>query len=160
METNTRLPFDQPTLPPTLECRNPATLEKLGDVPVFSRDAVVERVQRARRAQARWGQASFAERRRVLVKLLDYIVAHQDEICRICALDSGKTVVDAMMGEIFPVCEKLRYTIANGERDLLPERRGSGVLMHKTVRVEYAPLGVIGVLCPWNSSPFTTSSVP
>jgi acyl-CoA reductase-like NAD-dependent aldehyde dehydrogenase len=150
METHTRLPFDAPTLPPTIECRNPATLEKLGDVPVFDRDAVVERVRRARRAQARWGQASVAERRRVLSKLLDYIVAHQEEICRICARDSGKTVVDAMMGEIFPVCEKLRYTIANGERDLAPERRGSGVLMHKRVRVEYAPLGVIGVLCPWN----------
>jgi acyl-CoA reductase-like NAD-dependent aldehyde dehydrogenase len=150
METFSRLPFDPPKLPATLECRNPATLEKLGDVPVFDRDAVVERVQRARRAQVRWGDASFAERRRVLQTLLDYIVAHQDEICRLCARDSGKTVVDAMMGEIFPVCEKLRYTIANGERDLSPERRASGVLMHKAVRVEYAPLGVIGVLCPWN----------
>src|SRR5260370_21463795 len=146
METNTRLPFDPPKLPPTLECRNPATLEKLGDVPVFDRDAVVDKVKRARRAQARWGIASFAQRRQVLQKLLDYIVEHQDEICRICARDSGKTLVDAMMGQIFPVCEKLRYTISNGERDLLPERRGSGVLMHKTVLLEYAPLGVIGVL--------------
>src|SRR5262249_10644582 len=118
--------------------------------PVFSREAVVERVQRARRAQVAWGQTSFAERRRVLSALLDYIVQHQEEICRICARDSGKTLVDAMMGEIFPVCEKLRYTIAHGERDLLPERRESGVLMHKAVRVEYQPLGVVGVLCPWN----------
>jgi len=64
--------------------------------------------------------------------------------------DSGKTMVDAMMGELFPVCEKLRYTIAHGERDLGPEPRRSGLLMHKKVRVEYSPLGVIGVLCPWN----------
>ena len=55
-----------------------------------------------------------------------------------------------MMGEIFPVCEKLRYTIAHGERDLAPEKRDSGVLMHKAVRVEYQPLGVVGVICPWN----------
>jgi acyl-CoA reductase-like NAD-dependent aldehyde dehydrogenase len=134
----------------TIECRNPATLEKLGDVPIFDRAAVVERVVRARRAQIRWGRASFAERARVLSHLLDYIVAHQEEICQLCSRDSGKTMVDAMMGEIFPVCEKLRYTIARGARDLAPERRESGVLMHKAVRVEYAPLGVIGVLCPWN----------
>ena len=134
----------------TIECRNPATLEKLGDVPSFDRAAVVERVARARRAQVRWGRASFRERARVLQRLLDYIVAHQEEICRLCARDSGKTMVDAMMGEIFPVCEKLRYTIAHGERDLAPEKRESGVLMHKAVRVEYEPLGVIGVLCPWN----------
>ena len=150
METHTRLGFDGVKLPETLSCRNPATLEKLGDVPVFSRDAVLERVKRARRAQLSWGQTSFAERRRVLQALLDYIVQHQEEICRICARDSGKTVVDAMMGEIFPVCEKLRYTIAHGERDLSPEKRESGVLMHKAVRVEYQPLGVVGVLCPWN----------
>ncbi len=149
METVTTNKFS-PSLPPTLECRNPATLEKLGDVPVFSREAVVERVERARRAQQRWGQTTFAERRRVLSALLDYIVAHQEELCRICARDSGKTVVDAMMGEIFPVCEKLRYTIAHGEKDLQPSPRASGVLMHKAVRVEYHPLGVVGVLCPWN----------
>jgi acyl-CoA reductase-like NAD-dependent aldehyde dehydrogenase len=150
METHTRLPFEGPTVPETLSCRNPATLEKLGDVPIFTRAAVVERVERARRAQVRWGATSFAERRRVLGALLDHIVAHQEEICRICARDSGKTVVDAMMGEIFPVCEKLRYTIAHGERDLAPEKRESGVLLHKAARVEYHPLGVVGVLCPWN----------
>jgi acyl-CoA reductase-like NAD-dependent aldehyde dehydrogenase len=134
----------------TLECRNPATLEKLGDVPIFDRAMVKERVERARRAQSAWGRTSFAERRRVLQRLLDYVVDHQDEICRICSRDSGKTLVDAALGEIFPVCEKLRYTIANGERDLQPERRSSGVLMHKSVRVEYPPLGVVGVVCPWN----------
>jgi acyl-CoA reductase-like NAD-dependent aldehyde dehydrogenase len=150
METHPRLPFDPASLPPTLECRNPATLEKLGDVPVFDRAAVAAKVARAQKAQRRWGAASFAERRRVLVNLLDYIVAHQDEICRICARDSGKTFVDAMLGEVIPVCEKLRYTISHGERDLASERRGSGILLHKRARVDYVPLGVIGVLCPWN----------
>ena len=57
---------------------------------------------------------------------------------------------DAAMGEIFPVCEKLRYTIANGERDLRPQARASGLLPHKTARVEYLPLGVIGIISPWN----------
>ncbi len=137
-------------IPATLECRNPATLERLGDVPIFDARAVAERVARARAAQVSWGQTSFAERRRVLRALLDHIVDHQDEICRACSRDSGKTLVDAAMGEIFPVCEKIRYTIANGEKDLAPEKRASGILMHKAARVEYQPLGVVGVICPWN----------
>jgi acyl-CoA reductase-like NAD-dependent aldehyde dehydrogenase len=149
METTIAPPLSA-SLPPTLECRNPATLARLGDVPIFSREEVRERVQRARRAQQHWGQTSFAERRGVLQALLDYVVKNQEEICRICSRDSGKTIVDAMMGEIFPVCEKLRYTIAHGEKDLATEKRASGVLMHKAVRVEYHPLGVVGVLCPWN----------
>ena len=42
--------------------------------------------------------------------------------------DLGKTMVDAAMGEIFPVCEKLCYTIVHRERDLRPQGRASGLL--------------------------------
>jgi acyl-CoA reductase-like NAD-dependent aldehyde dehydrogenase len=141
---------DADALPETLECRNPATGEKLGDVPVFDRARVRAAVERARRAQAAWATTSWNERRRVFRRLLDHIVDHQEEICRLCSRDSGKTLVDAAMGEVFPVAEKIRYLLAHGERDLAPERRGSGILPHKAVRVEYSPLGVVGVLCPWN----------
>lgn len=147
-QIETHLPV--PRLPKTVPCHDPATGKLLGDVPAMDRDEVVSRVQRAREAQKAWGAATFSERRAVLKDVLDYIVKHQDEICRLAALDSGKTMVDAAMGEVFPVCEKLRYCIANGERDLRPQRRGSGFLLHKTARVEYHPLGVAGVICPWN----------
>ena len=43
-------------------------------------------------------------------------------ICR----DAGKTRENALLGEIWPICEKLRHTIATGERDLAPERVSSG----------------------------------
>src|SRR4051812_1889063 len=107
----------------TIRCHDPATLESLGEAPSLSRDEVRARVDRGRRAQAAWAETSFAERRRVLRRLLDEIVENQEDICRAAARDSGKTLVDAAMGEIFPVCEKLRYTIAHGERDLAPESR-------------------------------------
>jgi len=148
--TDTVRPPSPKGLPATILCHDPATLERLGEVPALARDEVIERVRRARRAQKAWGQTSFAERRRVLRALLDYILGHQEEICRLCSRDSGKTLVDAAMGEIFPVCEKLRYLITHGEADLRPERRPSGLLMHKAARVEYSPLGVVGVICPFN----------
>ena len=139
------------TAPPlTIACHDPATLEPLGEVPALSRAEVSDRVRRAQTAQRAWGQTSFAERRRVLRLLLDYIIEHQAEICRLCSRDSGKTLADAAMGEIFPVCEKLRYLIDHGEADLRPEERPSGLLMHKAARVVYQPLGVVGVICPWN----------
>ncbi|HNI61380.1 MAG TPA: aldehyde dehydrogenase family protein [Pseudomonadota bacterium] len=139
------------TLPlATIECQNPATLEKLGEVPSLSPADVKARVERARQAQIAWGQTTFAERRRVLRMLLDHIVAHQAEICRLCSVDSGKTMADAAMGEIFPVCEKINYLLEHGEADLKTDSRPSGLLMHKAARVEYHPLGVVGVICPWN----------
>lgn len=131
-------------------CHDPATLEPLGSVVAMTLDEVRAIVERGRAAQRAWGKTSFAERRAVLRDILDHIVAHQEEICRLCVRDSGKTMVDASLGEVFPVCEKIRYVIENGEKDLRPEPRASGFLMHKKAWVEYQPLGVVGVLCPWN----------
>jgi acyl-CoA reductase-like NAD-dependent aldehyde dehydrogenase len=107
-------------------------------------------VRRARAVQPAWAQTAMAERRRVLRALLDEILAKKDEICRVAAQDSGKTLLDAAMGELFPVCEKIRYLLVSGEKDLAPEERSAGIFLHKRARVEFLPLGVIGVLCPWN----------
>jgi acyl-CoA reductase-like NAD-dependent aldehyde dehydrogenase len=133
-----------------IECHDPATLERLGSVPVMDREQVDAVVASARRAQPQLAATSFAERRALLRDLLAWIVDHQAEICRLAARDSGKTLVDAAMGEVFPVCEKLRYTIARGERDLSPEFRSPGFLLHKRGRVEYLPFGVVAVIAPWN----------
>jgi acyl-CoA reductase-like NAD-dependent aldehyde dehydrogenase len=133
-----------------IECTDPATLERLGRLPVTPREEIVAVVERARAAQASWGKTSFAERRAVLREVLARVVADQREICRLAARDSGKTMVDAVMGEIFPVCEKLRWTLAHGEKALAPEARRPGFLLHKRARVEWHPYGVIGVICPWN----------
>ncbi len=136
--------------PAIIECRDPATGEALGTRPALSRGEVKERVAKARLAQVAWGKTSFALRRRVFRALLDEIVANQESICRLASRDSGKTMVDAAMGEIFPVAEKLRYLLAHGEADLRSESRSTGILMHKRARVDYVPLGVIGVIAPWN----------
>ncbi len=142
----------RPSSPPstTIECRDPATGETLGDVPIHDFDDVVAAVARGRAAQVEWAKTTFAARRAVLETILETVLAQQTAICEASARDSGKTVVDAALGEIFPVCEKLQYTIRHGARDLAPEKRGSGMFAHKTGRVEYVPLGVIGVIAPWN----------
>jgi acyl-CoA reductase-like NAD-dependent aldehyde dehydrogenase len=135
---------------PPIQCYDPATLERLGEVAVMDREQVEAIVGRARASQPRWAATSFEQRRAVLRDLLEWIVAHQSDICHLAARDSGKTLVDAAMGEVFPVCEKLRYTIAHGERDLSPEFRRPGFLLHKRGRVEYLPFGVVAVIAPWN----------
>ncbi|HEX9102157.1 MAG TPA: aldehyde dehydrogenase family protein, partial [Polyangia bacterium] len=136
--------------PDQIHCVDPATRAPLGSVRVDSPADVDAAVARAKLAQKAWAKTSFAERRRVLAALLDYTVEHKDEICAEVQRGSGKTRENALLGEIWPICEKLRHTIATGERDLQPERVSSGLLVHKRARIEYRPLGVIGVICPWN----------
>jgi acyl-CoA reductase-like NAD-dependent aldehyde dehydrogenase len=141
---------DKAAAPKSIPCREPATLAPLGEVKVVSPDEVRERVRRARAAQARWAETSFAARRRLLGRLLDHLLDHTDELVEAICRDAGKTREDALLGEIWPCCEKLRHTIATGERDLAAERVSPGLLVHKVARIEYRPLGVIGVICPWN----------
>jgi acyl-CoA reductase-like NAD-dependent aldehyde dehydrogenase len=133
-----------------IECYEPATRRSLGSVSVTAPEEIPALVARARKAQERWAQSSFAERRRLLGLILDHVLAHADELCEVIARDSGKTRNNAMLGEIWPVVEKARWTMAHGESHLRPERVGSGLLLHKRARIEYAPLGVIGVIAPWN----------
>lgn len=133
-----------------IPCFEPATGKPLGEVPVDDARAVIAAVARSRQAQERWALSRFSERRRVLRCMLDHVLEHADELCELVSRDAGKTLEHAMLGEILPVCEKLRWTAAHGEKHLRPERISSGLLLHKRAHVEFQPLGVIGVICPWN----------
>ena len=133
-----------------IPCTDPATKELLGEIPVDTPDRVEAAVARAKVAQRQWRQTSFAERRNVLRSLLAYVVDHKDEICLTVQRDSGKTRENALLGEIWTTCEKLRWTIKNGEKHLRPERVSPGLLLHKKARLEFHPLGVIASIIPWN----------
>jgi acyl-CoA reductase-like NAD-dependent aldehyde dehydrogenase len=134
----------------TIDCFDPTSRTPLGQVNVDSPEDVVKAVETARAAQCAWGRASLATRRQVLRQLLEFILEHSDEICDAVVADSGKTRENAMLGEIWPVCEKLRWVIRNGPKHLRPESVSSGLMLHKKAAIEFHPLGVIGVICPWN----------
>ncbi|MES2490605.1 MAG: aldehyde dehydrogenase family protein, partial [Pseudomonadota bacterium] len=137
--------------PPTeIECLNPATGARLGSVHASSPDEVQAIVERARIAQKKWGQSTFAQRRAVLQNIIDLTLEHIDEICEAVVQDSGKTYENAILGEVMPVCNKTKWVIDNGEKFLKPEKVPSGLLMHKAGRIEYRPLGVVACIVPWN----------
>jgi acyl-CoA reductase-like NAD-dependent aldehyde dehydrogenase len=131
-------------------CVDPATQKELGSVRVDSPADVDAAVARAKIAQQAWRKTSFAERRRVLSAILAWVLDQKDEICDEVVRASGKTRENALVGEIWTVCEKLRWTINEGEKHLRPEQVSSGLLVHKTARLEYHPLGVVAAIIPWN----------
>jgi acyl-CoA reductase-like NAD-dependent aldehyde dehydrogenase len=133
-----------------IECFEPGTGRALGTVAVTPPDQVPAIVARARRAQESWAKTSFKERRRVLAIMLERLLAQADALVEDVARDSGKTRHNAMVGEIWPVAEKLRWTMAHGEKHLVPETVSSGLFVHKRAHIEFAPLGVVGVIAPWN----------
>ncbi|MCJ1308485.1 Meiotic Sister-Chromatid recombination aldehyde dehydrogenase [Agyrium rufum] len=134
-----------------IRCYAPATGQLLGHVNPVTEDGVDRAIQKASAAQKEWAKTSFRQRRQVLKTMLRYIIDNQEPIARLASLDSGKTMLDASFGEILVTLEKLRWTIAHGEKSLRPERRSTNLLMlHKYNEVRWEPLGVLAACVSWN----------
>ena len=135
-----------------VKCWDPCTLADLGAVPATAPADVVAAVARCRAAQATWATSTFAQRRTLMKIMLRFVVENQATIAKVAVRDSGKTLTDAIFGEVLVTCEKLKWLAHSGEAALAPEVRetGSMVWFTKKVHVEYRPLGVIGAIVPWN----------
>lgn len=134
----------------SIVCENPATAQRIGELPVASPAEVTAAVERARQAQKVWATSSFRQRRAVLKRMLQTILDDTDDLCEAIVQDSGKTWENALLGEVMPVCNKIRWIIRNGEKHLRSEPVSSGLLKHKKGRIEYRPLGVVACIVPWN----------
>ncbi|KAK3500641.1 Aldehyde/histidinol dehydrogenase [Neurospora crassa] len=134
-----------------IQCYAPATGQFLGFVNPSTPEGIDRAIDQAHAAQVEWAKTTFRQRRAVLRSLLQYVLDNQEEICRVACLDSGKTMVDAQLGEILVTAEKLQWTIKHGEKALRPESRPTNLLMaYKRNTVHYEPLGVVAALVSWN----------
>jgi succinate-semialdehyde dehydrogenase/glutarate-semialdehyde dehydrogenase len=131
---------------------DPATLEALGDVRISTKEEVEAAVARARAAQKAWGARPFRERAEVLLRVNDAILDAADEIADLVSRENGKTATTAMFAEVLPVADLIPFFAKNGEEFLsvepIPLRHMS--LMGRRSYMHYPPLGVIGVISPWN----------
>ena len=132
----------------------PATGQDLGIYETTSRSQMDEMIAKAAKAQKHWSKSSFTLRRKLLKTLARYILENQENIARIACRDSGKTKLDASMGEIMVTLEKLNWIIAHGEKTLKPSQRPgpSNFLLGflKNAEVRYEPMGVVSAIVSWN----------
>lgn len=134
-----------------IQCYAPATGQFLGLVNPSTSDGIDRSIASAGQAQLEWAKTTFQQRRAVLKSMKQYVMNNAEEICRVAALDSGKTMVDGQMGEIMVTIEKLQWTILHGEAALKPEPRPTNLLMaYKRNTVHYEPMGVVSALVSWN----------
>ncbi|AJU21866.1 CIH_HP2_G0022750.mRNA.1.CDS.1 [Saccharomyces cerevisiae] len=143
-----------PEEPNFIQCHCPATGQYLGSFPSKTEADIDEMVSKAGKAQSTWGNSDFSRRLRVLASLHDYILNNQDLIARVACRDSGKTMLDASMGEILVTLEKIQWTIKHGQRALQPSRRPGPtnffMKWYKGAEIRYEPLGVISSIVSWN----------
>jgi acyl-CoA reductase-like NAD-dependent aldehyde dehydrogenase len=142
---------------------NPASLEVVATVPTADTAAVQGRVAAARDAQARWGEASLAERQALLRRLSARVLEAADEIADTVVAETAKPRVEVFTTELFSALDSLTWLARQAPRLLAPERvrYPQPHLLHKRARLHYEPLGVVGVIAPWNfpfAIPFTQAA--
>lgn len=146
--------FDQKKLEgesKTVHMWDPSTLDYFGSRPAMDAAEVNKIVASARVAQHEWKKSSFDKRRLLMRTMCRFFTENQETCARVAVRESGKTLLDALIGEILVSCEKLTWLADSGEQCLQREYRDTGrMMMMKRVYVDWTPLGVIGAIVPWN----------
>jgi len=131
---------------------NPATGEEVGRVAVTSPEDVRTAEAHSREVFHKWKTTTFAERRRLVMKAREVILAEMDEIAHLISAESGKPIAEAISMEIAPVLDLMQWIAKSAEKMLRPRRIGIGLysLMGRASKIVYHPLGVIGIIPAWN----------
>jgi coniferyl-aldehyde dehydrogenase len=98
------------------------------------------------------GPPDFARRKAALRALERAVVARQRDIVDAVAEDfGGRAAEETLALELLPLLNELRYARRHLKRWMTPRRaRVAWQFWPATARVLYRPLGVVGVVAPWN----------
>jgi acyl-CoA reductase-like NAD-dependent aldehyde dehydrogenase len=139
----------------TFDSVNPATSEVIGTFAVHGRAEAEAAVERAREAAAWWAGLGWKGRQTRLLAWKSHMIRYIGRLAELVHNETGKPIADAQL-EIFLTVVHLDWAARNARRVLGPRRVPSGITaINLASSLEYAPLGVIGVIGPWNYPVFT-----
>ena len=134
---------------------NPATSEVIATFGVFGEDDVAQTVGRAHEAASWWASLSWAERRTRLLAWKSYLTRYIGRLAELVHTETGKPLADAQL-EILLAIVHIDWAARNARKVLRPRRVRPGlVAINMAATLEYQPLGVVGVIGPWNYPVFT-----
>jgi phenylacetaldehyde dehydrogenase len=138
----------------TLAVFNPATGQKIAEVPKGNAQDIDKAVKAARGAlKGEWSRMRPTDRQRVMLKLADLIEANGEELAQLETLNNGKSVMLSRMIEVGASADYMRYmagwaTKIEGSTIDVSISVPPGAKYHAYTRKE--PVGVVGAITPWN----------
>jgi acyl-CoA reductase-like NAD-dependent aldehyde dehydrogenase len=134
---------------------DPRTGEVVASYPVHTEVDVRAAVDRATATAVWWDELGFAGRRERLLAWRKVLVGRLDELAGIVSTETGKPFDDARL-EIVLAIDHVDWAAKHAEKVLGRRRVSSGMLMaNQAATLAYPPLGVVGVIGPWNYPVFT-----
>ncbi|WP_020659222.1 aldehyde dehydrogenase family protein [Amycolatopsis benzoatilytica] len=139
----------------TFEVRDPGSGRVVGTYPEHDEAEVADAVAAARSAAPRWAALSFAERGRMLSRWRAEIARGSAELAAVMHAEIGKPPADGKL-EIVMGLQHLAWASKNAGKVLGPRPVPSDLMtINQRATLEYPPLGVVGVIGPWNYPVFT-----
>lgn len=139
----------------TFNSFNPASGEIIGSYPIFTAKEVAAVVTRAHEASNGWIELGFSGRKKVLLAWSRYIINNIEQIAQLISLETGKPLSDSRL-EIANAVNHIGWAARHAEEIMRTSHRAPGALMaNMSATVERSPLGVVGVIGPWNYPIFT-----
>ena len=139
----------------TFDSLDPATGQVIATHPVHGPEAVQEAVGRAREAALWWQAQGWQGRRTHLRAWKGEIARRLPELAELVHRENGKPHADAVL-EIALAVDHVEWAAKHAPKVLGRRRVPSGLMAaNQSAWLEYQPLGVIGVIGPWNYPVFT-----
>ncbi|HEX6046091.1 MAG TPA: aldehyde dehydrogenase family protein [Pyrinomonadaceae bacterium] len=131
---------------------DPSNGEEIGRTPLMSACEVAAAVSRARSAQPAWAALSYRERAKFVLRAREIVLARTDEIAQLISSETGKPPVEAISMEVVPTLDLMNYFGRKTERLLKRQKINIGQygLLGRSSYIFYKPLGVVGIISPWN----------
>ncbi len=144
--------------PSRIAVANPATGETIATVPELGADDVAALVAAARAAQPAWAEAGFDARAEVLLSARRWLVANGERVVETICAETGRPADETQFAELSYGLAALEFWPKMAPVYLADEEVASAspFVRGRQLKVRYAPLGVIGVIGPWNY-PFNNS---
>ena len=140
---------------PTFDSFEPATGAVYASFPAQDAAEVEAAVARARSAGAWWQGLGFSGRKDKLDAWKAILATRLPELAEVMHKENGKPVGDAQL-ELVLAIDHIAWAGKNARRVLGARKVSSGMMMaNQAASLEYQPLGVVGVIGPWNYPVFT-----
>jgi acyl-CoA reductase-like NAD-dependent aldehyde dehydrogenase len=134
-----------------LESFNPATGELIGSVETLTPAKVQGVVDDVAEVQPFWAALTLEDRARYLRRACDVLLEDMDEIAELLTNEQGKPRVESYTMELLPTIDSLKWIADNGPGILSDEKQSMPLfLKSKSAKFSYEPIGVVGVIAPWN----------
>ena len=131
---------------------DPSTGEEIGRAPIMDATDVAAAVDRARSAQPAWAKLTYRERARYILRAREVVLDQLEEIAKLISRETGKPATEAISMEIVPTLDLMYYFARNTQQLLEPRKLDLGQynFMARKSYIVFKPLGVAGIISPWN----------